>query len=140
MPPAPAPIPAATDMGTTPTVFIVDDDPGVRAGLSLLVYSCGWRPRPCASAEEFLASYARESPACLVLDLRMPGMSGADLQEVLAELDVAPPVIVLTAHQDHPMAERALAAGARTVIRKPFRDEILVREIERALREPQTSS
>jgi len=115
------------------TIFIVDDDAAVRAGLDLLVRSCGWEPRTFASAEEFLHSYRREARACLLLDLQMPGIDGPTLQEIIADLDIHLPTIVVTAHKDEPMAERALAAGALAVIAKPSRNEELVRHIERAL-------
>jgi FixJ family two-component response regulator len=116
-----------------PTVFIVDDDDAVRAALVLLVTSYGWRARACASAEEFLDSYSRDEPACLLLDLQMPGMSGADLQEVFADLDIRPHTIVVTAYKDHPLAERARRAGAVAVLAKPFRDQELIRHIQDAL-------
>ena len=125
------------DCGTgaaTATVFIVDDDAAVRDALSLLVLSCGWTPYPCGSAEEFLESYSRQRHACLVLDLQMPGISGADLQEILAEMGLSLPTIVVTAHPDHALARRARAAGAVAVMAKPFRQDELVRHIEAALR------
>ena len=107
-------------------VFIVDDDAAVRDALSLLVLSCGWTPHPCASAEEFLESFSRQRDACLVLDLQMPGISGADLQEILAELGADLPTIVVTAHPEHALARRARAAGALAVVSKPFRQEELL--------------
>ncbi|MCW5655949.1 response regulator [Hydrogenophaga sp.] len=115
------------------TVFIVDDDAAVRSALSMLVHSCGWKPRPCASAEEFLECYTRQGRGCLVLDLQMPGMTGADLMDILADLDLQLPVIVITAHADHAMADRARASGALAVIGKPFRDDELLGWIETAL-------
>ena len=115
------------------TVFIVDDDAAVRDALSLLVYSWGWTPHACASAEEFLECYSRERNACLVLDLQMPGISGADLKEILVELDLDLPTIVITAHPDHAQAARALRAGAVAVVPKPFRHDELLAVIERAL-------
>ena len=117
----------------THTVFIVDDDPAVRSALSLLVSSCGWQPRPCASAEEFLRTYSREPSACLLVDLKMPGMSGVELQERLSELEISLPTIVVTAFKDHPLAERALKAGARSIIGKPFHNQDLIDAIEAAL-------
>ena len=119
---------------TSATVFIVDDDAAVRDALSLLVLSCGWVPHPCASAEEFLGSYSRERNACLVLDLQMPGISGADLQEIMTEAGMDLPTIIITAHPDHALARRARAAGALAVVCKPFRQDELVQTIERALR------
>jgi len=117
------------------TVFIVDDDAAVRAGLSLLVHSCGWEPRAFASAAEFLDSYQPQARACLLLDLEMPGIDGPTLQKLIADRDLRLPTIVVTAHQDEPLAARALAAGALAVVAKPFRNEELVRRIEKALTE-----
>ncbi len=125
----------APEMSAKPTVFIVDDDAAVRAGLSLLVRSCGWEPRPCASAEEFLGTFTPGPACCLLLDLQMPGMNGVELQAAIAERGLELPIIVVTAHKDHPMAERALAAGARAVIAKPFRHDELVRCIRSAFGE-----
>lgn len=115
------------------TVYIVDDDAAVRDALSLLVLSCGWRPYACASAEEFLESYSRERNACLLLDLQMPGMSGADLQESLAEMGLTLPTIIITAHPEQALALRARAAGALAVVSKPFRQGELLLHIEQAL-------
>ena len=120
-------------MSKTHTIFIVDDDPAVRSALSLLVTSCGWQPRPCASAEEFLQAYSQERGACLLLDLKMPGMSGVELQKRLGELDINLPTIVVTAYKDHPLADRARQAGARAIIGKPFRNQDLIDAIEAAL-------
>ena len=114
-------------------MFIVDDDDAVRDSLSLLVQAWGWTPRPCASAEEFLECYSRQRDACLVLDLQMPGISGADLQEILVELSLQLPTIIITAHPDHAMASRAIAAGALAIVAKPFRHDHLLSCIERAL-------
>jgi len=115
------------------TIYIVDDDPAVRAGLSLLVKACGWQPKPCASAEEFLDTYSRDESGCLVLDIQMPGVTGADLTAMMEHLGIRLPVIIVTAYKDHPLTERAKAAGALAVIPKPFRDEDLVSTIQRAL-------
>jgi len=120
-------------MSPCATVYIVDDDPAVRAGVSLLVKACGWTPRPCASAEEFLQNYARDGAECLILDLQMPGMSGADLAEIMRDLDLRLPIIIITAYQNHPMVERVKTGGALAVVAKPFRDEQLVRIIQKAL-------
>lgn len=120
-------------MSKDSTVYIVDDDPAVRAGLALLVKACGWRPKPFASAEDFLDSYSREERGCLVLDIQMPGITGADLTDMMDNLGIRLPVIIVTAYQDHPLTERAKASGALAVIPKPFRDEDLVNSIQRAL-------
>ncbi len=130
---------AASPDGTTgagaagATVFIVDDDAAVRDALSLLVHAWGWTPRACASAEEFLECYSRQRDACLVLDLQMPGISGVELQEILAELSLQLPTIIITAHPDNAMASRAKEAGALAVVAKPFRHGELLSCIERAL-------
>ena len=114
-------------------VYIVDDDPAVRSALSLLVGTCGWKAKPYASAEEFLQGYARERPACLLLDLKMEGMSGVELQGLLNALDADLPVIVISAFADHPLADRAREAGARAVLGKPFRDSDLIDAVAEAL-------
>ena len=123
----------ALAMEPAPTIFIVDDDAAVRAGLAMLVESCGWASRSCASAEEFLGTYDGDAWGCLILDLQMPGISGADLQQILVEKGIDLPVIVVTAYKDHPLTDRARAAGARAVIPKPFEEDDLLREIEAAL-------
>jgi FixJ family two-component response regulator len=120
-------------MEPSPTIYIVDDDAAVRAGLALLVESCGWMVCPCASAEEFLRTYSPDIPGCVVLDLQMPGISGADLQEIMAARGIDLPVIVVTAYKDHPLADRVRAAGARAVLAKPFDESDLVREIDAAV-------
>ena len=114
-------------------VYIVDDDPAVRSALSLLVGTFGWKPKPYASAEEFLQGYARERPACLLLDIKMEGMSGVELQGLLKTLDADLPVIVITAYADHPLADRVREAGAREVLGKPFRDTELIAAVTEAL-------
>ena len=120
---------------TAATVYIVDDDPAVRSALSLLVSTCGWKAKPFPSAEDFLGRYQRERPACLLLDIKMEGMSGVDLQHLLNTLDADLPVIVITAFGDHPLVDRALEAGARTVLGKPFRDTDLINAINGAFGE-----
>ena len=100
---------AALAMRPEPTVFVVDDDAAVRAGLAMLIESCGWAVHPCASAEEFLDAYQADCRGCLVLDLQMPGISGADLQQILIERGIDLPVIVVTAYKDHPMIDRVRA-------------------------------
>ena len=114
-------------------VYIVDDDPAVRSALTLLIGTCGWRAKPFASAEEFLQDYARARPACLLLDLKMEGMSGVELQGLLNTLDADLPVIVITSYADHPLADRAREAGAQEVLGKPFRDTELIDAVNDAL-------
>jgi FixJ family two-component response regulator len=116
-----------------PTVFIVDDDAPVRDGLKLLLRSVGHRVETYASAQEFLDAYADDRPGCLVLDVRMPGMSGLDLQERLNERRAILPIIFITGHGDVPMAVEALQAGALDFLQKPFRDQELLDRIASAL-------
>jgi two-component system response regulator FixJ len=116
-----------------PTVFIVDDDAPVRDGLKLLLRSVGHRVETYGSAQEFLDAYADDRPGCLVLDVRMPGMSGLDLQERLNERSAILPIIFITGHGDVPMAVEALQAGALDFLQKPFRDQELLDRIASAL-------
>ncbi|MDJ0807935.1 MAG: response regulator transcription factor [Gammaproteobacteria bacterium] len=117
----------------TPTVFVVDDDEEVRNGLKLLLESVGLQVVCFASAAEYMQSFDASLPGCLVVDIRMPGMSGLDMQEKLAEEPIHPPVIVITGHGDVPMAVRAVKAGAVDFIEKPFRDQILLDSVHRAI-------
>lgn len=116
-----------------PTVFVVDDDPAVLDSLSELLESVGLRVATYPSAGAFLDSFDPERPGCLVLDIRMPGMSGLDLQEVLVERQALLPIIFITGHGDVPMAVHAMKHGAVEFILKPFRDQDLLDRIERAL-------
>jgi FixJ family two-component response regulator len=119
--------------GADATIYVVDDDLAVRTAVSLLVESCGWQPRAFASAEEFLDAYEPGGASCLLLDLQMPGMSGVELQRIIADVDLPLPVIVITAHHDRPIAAEARAAGALSVVAKPFRDQELIDAIRTAL-------
>jgi len=114
------------------TVFIVDDDAGVRDSLAMLLELKGFRTRTFAAAEAFLAEYRPEWPGCLVLDLRMPGMSGLELQADLARRGSALPVIIITAHGDVATTRSALKGGAVDFIEKPIDDEALVAAIAAA--------
>ena len=116
-----------------PTVFIVDNDAAVRSAVSLLVRSCGWEPKAFASAEAFLASPIDDSTACLVLDLKMPGLEGVALQRELSKNGIELPVIVVTAYSDQPLAQRAVEGGAAAVISKPFHADELVEVIKKTL-------
>ena len=116
-----------------PVVFVVDDDEEVRNGLKLLLESIGLSVSCYASAVEYLAAFNPKQPGCLVADIRMPGMSGLDLQEKLAEYPLHPPVIIISGHGDVPMAVRAVKAGAVDFIEKPFRDQILLDSVHRAI-------
>lgn len=116
-----------------PTVFIVDDDDAVRSAVSLLVRSCGWEPKAFASAEAFLASPIDDSPACLVLDLKMPTMDGVALQRELSQNGIELPVIIVTAYSDQSLAQRAVEGGAAAVISKPFNADELIETIKKTL-------
>jgi two-component system response regulator FixJ len=116
-----------------PTVFVVDDDAGVRDSIALLIRSVGLKSQTYPSANDFLATYAAGTPGCLVLDVRMPGMSGLELQERLEAIGSTLPIIFLTAHGDIPMAVQAVKAGAVDFIQKPFRDQALIDRIQQAI-------
>jgi FixJ family two-component response regulator len=116
-----------------PTVFLVDDDEPVRQAVSLLLRSAGLPCETFASGDEFLAAFDPARPGCLVVDMRMPGMSGLDLQARLQEAGHAIPVIVITGHGDVPAAVRALKQGAVDFIEKPFNEQILLDAVNRAL-------
>ncbi len=115
------------------TVFIVDDDLEVRQALALLFESVGLHAETFGSADEFLQQFDPERPGCLVLDVRMPGMSGLELQSRLSGETIHPPVIIITGHGDVPMAVRAVQAGAVDFIEKPFNDQALLDSVHRAL-------
>lgn len=115
------------------TVFIVDDDASVRDSLALLLNLKHLQTETFASAENFLADYQSESPGCLLLDVRMPGMSGLELQAELVRREIALPVIVITAHGDVATTRAALKAGAFDFLEKPVDDELLLDVINNAL-------
>jgi FixJ family two-component response regulator len=117
----------------SPTVFIVDDDEAVRSSLRLLIKSVGLIPSALGSAREFLEHYDPAQPGCLVLDVRMPEMSGLELQEHLNRQGAIIPVIFITGHGDVPMAVEAMQAGAFDFLPKPFRDQDLINRVQRAL-------
>jgi len=115
------------------TVFIVDDDDAVRESLGFLMKSIGIESRGFSSATEFLEFYNDGIVGCLVLDIRMPGMSGLELQDRLNEINAILPIIFITGHGDVPMAVEALKKGALDFIQKPFRDQDLIDRINHAL-------
>jgi FixJ family two-component response regulator len=115
-----------------PIVFAVDDDASMQEALSRLFRSVGMRARIFSSAEEFLTFERPDAPACLVLDVRLPGLSGLELQRELAE--VAMPIIFITGHGDIPMSVQAMKAGAVEFLAKPFRDQVLLDAIQQAIR------
>ncbi len=115
------------------TVFVVDDDHAVRKSLELLLQSVGLTAEPYRSAQEFLDAYTPDRPGVLVLDVRMPGMSGLELQRALRERGIDIPVIIVTGHADVPVAVRALKDGAGEVLEKPFSKQMLLEHIRAAL-------
>jgi FixJ family two-component response regulator len=119
--------------GPGPVVFVVDDDASVRAALDSLFRSVNLVVRSFGSAQEFLSEAPTDGPACVVLDVRLPGMSGLDLQRQLAERDATLPVIIITGHGDIPMTVRAMRAGAVEFLPKPFRDQDLLDAVQQAL-------
>jgi FixJ family two-component response regulator len=120
---------------TTPesTVFIVDDDASVRDALGSLIRSVGLHVRLFASAQEFLGTPEPDVPTCVVLDVRMPGLSGLDCQRQLTDAGFRVPIIFMTAHGDIPMSVRAMKAGAMDFMIKPFRDQDLLDAVQQAL-------
>ena len=116
-----------------PTVFIIDDDKGMRQAIEDLVESVGLRAETFASGEEFLSRRHISGPSCLVLDVRLPQMSGLDFQRRLTETGMQIPIIFVTAHGDIPMSVRALKSGAVEFLTKPFRDQDLLDAIQQAL-------
>jgi len=123
----------------TDTVLVVDDDADARQSLEFLIRSVGLNIRSYASAADFLASPDVESAGCLVLDLRMPGMSGLELQERLNEMNVGIPIILLTAYAEVPIAVKAMKAGAIDVIQKPYSQQVLLDRIQQALAKDRAS-
>ena len=120
-----------------PIVYIVDDDEAIRAALRLLLKSVGLAATTLPSAQDFLASYNPQQPGCLILDVRMPGMSGLELQQQLNLRGAIIPVIFITGHGDVPMAVEAMQQGAFDFLQKPFRDQDLIDRIQRALAKDQ---
>jgi FixJ family two-component response regulator len=116
-----------------PTVFIIDDDRGMRQAVQDLVESVGLRAESFATGQEFLNKRRTSDPSCLVLDVRLPQMSGLDFQQRLTEIGMQIPIIFITAHGDIPMSVRALKSGAVEFLTKPFRDQDLLDAIQQAL-------
>ena len=123
---------------TAPMVFVVEDDLSVREALVSLVRSADMEVEAFATASEFLAHNRPDVPCCLVLDVRLPGPSGLDLQNRLAQLQEPIPIIFITGHGDIPMSVRAIKAGAMEFLTKPFRDQDLLVAIENALERDRT--
>jgi len=121
-----------------PIVFVVDDDPSIRRAIKRLIGSVGLQVELFGSAQEFLQGNRPDVPGCLVLDIRLPGISGLDFQRQLAEASIHTPIIFITAHGDIPMTVRAMKAGAVEFLTKPFRDQDLLDAIHVALERDRT--
>ncbi len=116
-----------------PTVFLVDDDPAIRGSLTLSLATAGLTVESYASAQDFLAAYTPERPGCLVLDVRMPEITGLELQALLTARGIRIPIIFISAHGDIPMSVKAIKAGALDFLEKPFRRAALLERIQEAL-------
>jgi FixJ family two-component response regulator len=116
-----------------PVVFVVDDEPSVRRAIKRLVESVGLRVELFGSAQEFLRSERPDATSCLVLDIRLPGISGLDVQRELGQANIHIPIIFITAHADIQMTVRAMKMGAVEFLTKPFRDQDLLDAIQRAV-------
>jgi two-component system, LuxR family, response regulator FixJ len=127
-------MPKAEDAVHAATVYVVDDDDGMRRALSLLLNTVGYRAAAFASPREFLDKFKTDSAGCLVLDIRMPDMSGLELQQHLNRMGSMLPVIFITGHGDVPMAVQAMKEGAFEFVQKPFRDQDLLDRINHALK------
>jgi FixJ family two-component response regulator len=117
----------------TPTVFVVDDDPSVRASIQGLLKSANLHSESFGTAEEFLRSKRSDGPSCLVLDVSLPGVNGLDFQRQLADAGIQIPVIFVTGHGDIPMTVKAMKSGAVEFLTKPFDDQDLLNAIQQAL-------
>ena len=120
-------------MSRAPVVFVVDDDPSVRLSLKFLISTVGLQVESFDSADAFLHRKPLDAPSCLVLDVRLPGLSGLDLQRELAARNIRIPIVFVTGHGDIPMSVRAMKAGAVEFLTKPFRDQDLLDAIRIAL-------
>jgi RNA polymerase sigma factor (sigma-70 family) len=121
------------NMETDPTVFVVDDDAAVRESLQWLIKTAGLNVECYGTAQEFLDAYDQARPGCLVLDVRMPGLSGLDLQEQLGASGMNLPIIIITGHGEVPLAVRAMKGGAIDFLEKPFSDQLLLDRIREAI-------
>jgi FixJ family two-component response regulator len=115
------------------TIFIIDDDQQVRAALSLLMESVGWEVKLFSTATSFLEQFDSDIPGCIISDIRMPMMSGLDLQMKLKEYSMVPPILMITGHGDVAMAVRAIQAGALDFIEKPFNNQHLLDRVHKAI-------
>ena len=126
---------AGNSVAASPVVYILDDDDGMRRALALLLTTVGYATRTFGDPHEFLAQFKPDAAGCLVLDIRMPGMSGLELQQQLNRTGSMLPVIFITGHGDVPMAVQAMKEGAFEFIQKPFRDQDLLDRINHALQQ-----
>jgi FixJ family two-component response regulator len=117
----------------TPTVFVIDDDAGMRASIQGLLKSVGLRSEAFGTTQEFLRSKRPDGPSCLVLDVRLPGINGLEFQRDLADKGIRIPIIFITGHGDIPMTVKAMKSGAVGFLTKPFRDQDLLDAIHQAL-------
>jgi len=115
------------------TIFVVDDDPSVRRGLERLLRTAGYRVETYSSAEQFLETGRADGPGCLLLDVRMPGQGGLDVQQVMADRGSLMPIVFITGHGDVPTVVRAMKGGAVDFLLKPFDDEELLGAVNQAL-------
>jgi FixJ family two-component response regulator len=115
------------------TVYIIDDDDSIRAAIQGLLKSVGLRSKSFANADEFLGSEHPNGPGCMILDVRLPGLSGLDVQRTMAEAGIQIPIIFITGHGDIPMTVKAMKSGAVEFLTKPFRDQDLLDAIQQAL-------
>lgn len=122
------------DSKRKPIVYIVDDDDGMRRALTILITTVGYQPVACSRPSEFLAKYDPGQPSCLVLDVRMPEMSGLEVQQHLNKAGSMLPIILVSGHGDIPMAVQAMKDGAFDFLQKPFRDQELLDRINAALK------
>lgn len=116
------------------TVFVIDDDADVRQLIQQLMESVGLRTETFSSADDFLAAYQFDRPGCLITDVRLPGMSGLELQEALTRRQVLLPIIVVTGHADVPLAVRAMRSQALDVLEKPFSKQVLLERVQEGIR------
>ena len=121
-----------------PVVFVVDDDAAARSAIRSMLQSVGLRVEMFGSAAEFLVQAETDAPCCLVLDVRLPGMSGLEFQRELAKRNIPIPIIFITGHGDIPMSVEAMKAGAQEFLTKPFRGQVLLDAIHRALEHGRT--
>ena len=120
---------------SVPNIFVVDDDPSIRKALGRLLRSTGYHVETFVSAEEFLQTASDcPGPACLILDVKMPGLNGLDLQDQLKQMDYVMPIVFITGHGDIPMSVKAVKTGAIDFLTKPFDEEDLLRAVQEALK------